>query len=119
MIKNKSNREKLLAKISGYVKKKSLVNILTSFFKSMVIGIVLFVVFSLSETVFYFSPSIKTTFILVLLFVTLGSFFIFSGLQIKKYLKANSIDEISIGSKEIGNHFSNIKDTLLNSLQLI
>ncbi len=75
--------------------------------------------FHLSETLFYFSPSIKTTFILILFFITIGSFFIFSVIQIKKYFKANTIDEISIGSKEIGNHYSNIKDTLLNSIQLI
>ena len=121
MIKDKSHREKLLAKISTYLRKKSLINILASLLKSNLIGIIIFAIFSLSETLFYFSPSIKTTFILILLLITIGSFFIFSVLQIKKYFKANVAfsenDVLTISRDTIEDLLNDLPQVLLPAMQ--
>ena len=119
MIKDQTHREKLLNKITTYLRKKSLLYILVALLKSILIGLILFTIFSFSEVLFYFSPTVKTILVLLLVLSMLGSFVIFSFKQIKNYINSKTINEISKGSDEIGNHFSDIRDTLLNSIQLV
>ena len=114
-----SHKDKLIKKISDFIRHKSLINISSSLIKSLFIIFILFMLFASLEVLFYFNPDIKTTLIIfiVLLFVLV---FTYSALNwIRDFIQANKINRIESASKEIGKYYPTIKDNLLNSLQII
>lgn len=119
MIQIQSHKENLINKISSFLKRKHLILINIGLLKSLFLLLMMFIFFSSLESFFYFSVKIKTFIIISILFVftLLTLYFILTPL--KKYFRSKSFDEIEKGADEIGRYYPNIKDNLLNALQLI
>ncbi len=113
-----SHKEKLLKKISFFLKRKNLKNILQGGIQAFSIIIICFLLLSIVESINYFSTSIRLTFIIVLLLVAIILLTIFIATSVWNYFNSRSLLEIDKGAQEIGAHYSEVKDNLLNSLQL-
>lgn len=113
-----SNINLLTSKISHYVKLIFIREISIGTLKYFGISLLLLFVFALLESHFYFNPSIKIIFIIVLILFMIITLFPFLKLLIQYFKKPNQ-ELIESASKEIGQHFPQVKDKLLNSIQLL
>lgn len=114
-----SHKDKLFKKISDFIRHNSLINISISSLKSLLVVSVLFLLFTLLEVIFYFGTDAKTGLIILfsLLLIIIFSHSAYNWILF--YVNSNKIHQIESASKEIGDYYPNIKDNLLNSLQII
>ncbi len=119
MNKLNSHKDKLFKKISDFICRKSLMNISISLIKSLLIISILFLLFTSLEVIFYFGKDVKTGFIILLFLIFIAIFSSSAYNWISSYINSNKFHQIESASKEIGDYYPNIKDNLLNSLQII
>jgi len=112
-------KTQIIDRLVKLLKKETGVNLLVGLLKSFILLLLFFLFFSVIESIFFSSSSIRSGQIFFL-FVSLILFFffwIFKPLTI--YFKNKSHSEIFEVAKSVGNYFPNVKDNLLNSLQLL
>jgi len=117
MLEDKNFKE-ILSKIDRYIKKHYLNLILKGVLLSFGIILFFFLLLSLLENFAHFNGNIRSIFLFSYIVFSLGilSYYIF--IPISKLLKlSKGIDELK-AAKNIGNHFSEIDDKLLNTIQL-
>ncbi|MBK8944129.1 MAG: hypothetical protein IPM32_02560 [Ignavibacteriae bacterium] len=118
MSSKNSNINSLISKISEYIKLLFLRDFSISFLKIIGIITLLFLIINFLEIYFFFDPTFKTIF-----GIFLCSIFFFPIIfKIIKYLRVfRKPDQtlIESASNEIGSKFPNVKDKLLNSIQLL
>ena len=119
MKKNELNKKKILDRISEYNKQKSLFDISINFLKFCSIIILVVFILSLSQSIFYFSKNIRFSLVIILSLFSIVLFIKLLFQPIKNLLNRKSLSNINLGAKEIGDRFPDIKDNLLNSIQLI
>ncbi|PID60685.1 MAG: hypothetical protein CR986_03555 [Ignavibacteriae bacterium] len=112
------HKDKLIKKITSFSRKKLLLQIGTGFIKSLILFIISFHLFSLVETFGYLTPITKFAIWVILILVFIVSFLIFSGSKLKKIFIINSEEEIEKSALEIGSYYKEIKDNLINILQI-
>ncbi len=114
-----SKKNIVLEKLSKLIKKENKINLLTGIFKLFSILLLFFGFISFFEQYIYFS--IKTKLIIfivfILLFISLFIFRIFKPLI--KIFKKETLKEYFTIADKVGLYFPEIKDNLLNTLQLL
>lgn len=111
--------KEVLSKIYSYSKRKYLLKIIDGLLKTVIVSVSIFIFLVILESLFHFSTMIRTgLFFFFLLFI----FLLFLKLILPFILKFFNIiykTDIFALANEIGYHFTEIKDELLNSLQLL
>ncbi len=87
--------------------------------KALIIGISVFTLFSFLEMIAHFSSIVRTILFVIFLASTIGSAAVFFILPLLKYFKIFRKTDYFKTAGIVGNHFPEIKDDLLNSMQLI
>lgn len=106
-------------KLRSYLEKEKRKEGLQKLFVWMILFLFLFVFLSILESIFNFSVSSRTFLIIFYLAISFLSLFYFVGWQfIKDFLFYLKPDYVFV-AKEIGKHFSEIKDELSNVIQLM
>ena len=116
---NSTYLDNTLKKLEAYSKRKQLINIALGFLKTVLVLILIFTLFVILEGMFNFSAGIRTGFFI---FICLSSLILLSVFVLPffiKYLRTCSTDEHYNLAMEIGNKFKDVKDELINSLQLL
>ena len=116
--KNKYLNE-VLNKLESYSKRKFLLKLIDGFLKTVAALVLLFTLFVALESLFNFNSDIRTALFFFSLFSVLTLFFATIIPNVIKYLKSLTNSDYYNLSKEIGKHYSEIKDELINSLQLL
>ncbi len=109
----------VLKKLSELIKKESKVELLNGFLKLLSSLLLLFGTLTFFEQFNYFSTTVK--FILLIFFLVLSTslFALWVLKPLTNIFKKNTIKEYNNTAKKIGGHFPDVKDNLLNSLQLL
>ncbi len=87
--------------------------------KALIIGISVFTLFSLVEMIAHFSSIVRTILFIIILASSIGFITAFFILPILKHFKIFRKTDYFKTAEKIGNHFPEIKDELLNSMQLV
>ena len=109
----------VLEKLSQIIKKETEIEFLIGILKLSSALLLAFGVLTFFESFNYFSPEVK--FILFIVFLTFFILLLFLWVlkPLKNIFKKNTLAEYYHISKKIGFHFPEVKDNLLNSLQLL
>ncbi|MFZ1292469.1 MAG: DUF4175 family protein [Melioribacteraceae bacterium] len=113
-----SNINLLISKISEFIRLIFIRDIAIVISKCLGIITLLFLILSLLETYFYFSQNVRTIFAIILFAIFIFSL-IPAAVNFYKLLKKPNQPLIESASNEIGFHFPQVKDKLLNSIQLL
>lgn len=118
MNSNMSSYDELIQKLDRFIRKfyinKTIKGVL--FCTAIIIG--LFLLFNLLENEFYFNTSIRKIFFGSFILISLLSLSYFVFLPLFKYFKLGKTISHENAANIIGEHFSDVKDKLLNILQL-
>ena len=111
--------QKFFERLYNIAKQLTLVNLLEGFVKAVLIFLIIFFFASLIELIFSFDKQTRFFIFLFVLISLAGLIFYFLIYPLLKfYRKEESEIYLSVG-KKIGNHFQEIRDKLVNILQLI
>jgi len=113
------NKKKLFYKISGFVKRENLLSISAVFLNSAVIFLLIILLISILEYLNYFSSKTRLIFFVSLIISFSLVFIFFSFRYVINYFSTSSDRLIKLGAKRIGKLFPNLRDNLLNSIQLL
>jgi len=115
----KSNLENIKAKLYGVIQKEDFVSAWTGLFKTIFALLIVFAIFILLGTATDFSSGIRTFMFAAVIIVGLILFALFVIRPIVRtfYFPHNS-NYLPV-AKRIGNHFPDIKDELINSIQIM
>ncbi|MGB4960809.1 MAG: DUF4175 domain-containing protein, partial [Saprospiraceae bacterium] len=113
-----SNYDQLVTKLDGFIRKYYINRLIKGSLYTVAIVLGLFLLFNVLEYYFYFSTSVRKIF----LFSFVGSTLIGAGYWIVdplvRYFKLGDTISHEDAAMIIGNHFGDVKDKLLNILQL-
>ncbi len=111
--------KEVLSKLDSYSKRKYLLKTIDGLLKTVIISVSIFIFFVILENLFHFSSAVRTGLFFLFLF---SAFLLFLKLILPFILKYFNIfyktDPFALAN-EIGCYFTEIKDELLNSLQLL
>jgi len=112
-------KKHIVTKLSEFKKRDSRKNLFIGILKSFSYLLIIFLSFSFFESIFFFSTSTRTgaIFLISIIFVLFFVLWIAKPLRIS--FKNFTSNEIKETAKKVGNQFPNVKDNLLNSLQLL
>ncbi len=113
-----TNYIELLEKLDKFIRKFYINKIIKGTLFSIAILVALFLLFNLLESKFYFSTSVRKTFFVSFLLVSILSLGYFIFIPLFQYFKLGKTISHEYAAKVIGKHFTNIQDKLLNVLQL-
>lgn len=113
-----SNYENLLLKLDTFIKKYYLNQIIRGLLISFSIILAYYLLVSILEYQFYFSTTFRKIFLSLFVFISLYTFIKLIAIPSFQYLKTGKSITHEDAAKIIGKHFSNVKDKLLNILQL-
>jgi len=114
-----SKKKYTIDKLGSLLKKEYNKDFFVGLLKSFSILLMLFLFLSFLESIFFFTPSVRTGIIFFLFTALLLFFIIWIVKPLIKSFKHYSSKEINKAAETVGNYFPNIKDNLLNSLQLL
>ena len=118
MKQNESNINLLVGKLSNYIKHLYKRDIFIGILKAISIILLMFLIFSFLESFIFFNTSVRLilfiTLLLDLILLLLPTFRL-----IIKLFKSPKLNEIETSAAVIGHHFPEVKDRLINSIQLI
>lgn len=114
-----SHKEKLFNKISLFLKRENKVKIISGIFISLIGTIILILIFSGLEFLNYFSPLVRSIIFISTFLVLFVLLFVLTSKELKNYIRSKSFSSIQSGAEQIGKRFPQIKDNLLNSLQIL
>ncbi|HEX2963671.1 MAG TPA: DUF4175 family protein [Ignavibacteriales bacterium] len=86
---------------------------------TLIIAVSLYLILSILEAAGNFSSAVRTTFFLIFLIASIGSFGYLFLYPFSKYLNIFSRPDYNETARKVGNFFPSIKDELLNAMQLI
>lgn len=116
---NTSFYKEILIKIESLIKKEYLALLLTGLFLTIIIIISLFTALSLFEFLFYSSSTTRTILFFLFVIVTIGSISYLIILPLLKYFDVFKKWDYFYSATKVGKNFPDIKDDLLNAMQLI
>ncbi len=118
MAKSNSNYDLLIQKLDQFIRKFYLNQIIRGALYSVAVILVLFLLFSLLEHQYYFDSGVRKMLFYSFLAVSLGSLSYWVFFPLLKFFRLGSVISHEQAASIVGNHFSNISDSLLNVLQL-
>ncbi len=113
-----SSYDLLIQRLDQFTRKYYLNKLIKGSLYTVAITLALFLLFNLLEHQFYFSKVVRRVFFFSFLLVSLGSVGYLVLLPLLRYFNLGSTISHEKAADIIGNHFSNVKDKLLNILQL-
>ncbi len=116
---NSSFYNEIISKLEKLIKKEYLVFFLSGLLITGIIVLSAFTIFSLYELASYSSVTIRTILFFALILLSLSSFVYFVLLPLLKYLNVFKNRDYLISANRVGKSFPEIKDDLLNALQLV
>jgi hypothetical protein len=116
---NTSFYKEIISKLEALIKKEYFVLFLKGLLITLILILGLFVFFSLIETLSYFKSSVRTILFFVLLLVSIGSLGYLVLLPLLKYFNVFKNRDYYQSAKKVGSFFPEVKDDLLNALQLV
>lgn len=119
MINNSEHIDEIKKKLNNVVKKEELINSLNGIFIAVSFSLLVFVFFLFVESIGNFNSGFRTIMVLLLTVITALLFAVYSVFPIlKAYGYFRKTDYLKTAF-QVGHRFTDIKDELLNSLQLI
>lgn len=109
----------VLIKLESYSKRKTLLNIFKKFLKIFISSVLLFTFIVLLESMFNFSSNVRTILFFIFILTFLSSFAVIIIPLIIRYFRHLSNRVYYNLANEVGDQYSEIKDELTNSLQLL
>jgi len=108
----------LIQKLDSFIRKYYTNQLIKGSLYFVGLNIFLFVLFSLLEYYFYFGTTVRKTMFFTMLGVSLGSLFVWIVTPLMHYFKLGKLISHEQAATIIGSHFPEVKDKLLNILQL-
>ncbi len=118
MSKDSTYYKEILQKLTRLRKKEYTFIASVGLQASLLVGLILFVCFSLLELAGNFSPSIRTYFFLFTLLIFLAAFILLFLIPLLKYSGVIGEPDYYSTAKRVGRNFPGIKDELVNAMQL-
>lgn len=115
---NKSNYDQLIEKLDQFIRKYYINQLIRGFLYSIALVLALFLTFNLLEYNFYFSTTIRKFLLLSFIGTSLGAAAIWIISPMMKYFRLGEVISHESAATIIGSHFLDVKDKLLNILQL-
>lgn len=116
---NISFYKEIISKLESLIRKEYLVLFLKGTLISSILILVVFTLFSLVETLAYFTSTFRTVLFFVLLIVSIGSIGYLIIIPLLKYFNVFKSRDYFYSANKVGKHFPEVKDDLLNALQLV
>jgi len=116
---NTSFYKEIIAKLETLIKKEYVELILRGLILSLIIVVGVFLLFSLFELAAYSKSVVRTALFFIFLLVVLSSFVYLILLPLLKYFNIFGKRDYQLSASRVGKFFPEIKDDLLNALQLI
>ena len=116
---NTSFYKEIINKLELLVKKEYFVLLLFGLFAVLIISIGTFTVFSLVELISYFNSTIRTVLFFVFLLISIGAISYLIVLPLLKYFNVIGGRNYFYSANKVGKYFPEIKDDLLNAMQLV
>lgn len=113
-----TNYSILINKLDEFIRKYYLNNILRGSLICLSVCLGLFLIYTFSESQFFFSKGIRKTFFISYMIVMIASFGYFVFYPLMKYFRLGQRIPHEEAARIIGVHFSNVEDKLLNILEL-
>lgn len=117
-MQQESNYQQLISKLDQFTRKYYLNKLIKGSLYTIGIVLGLFLVFSVLEHNFYFSKGVRKLFFLSFMGVSLATLGYFVILPLTSFFKLGKVISHEYAAQIIGAHFSDVKDQLLNVLQL-
>jgi hypothetical protein len=114
----RDNYSLLIEKLDGFIRKYYLNQLLRGSLYTVGTVLGLFIVFNVLEYYFYFSTEIRTAMLWSFLLISGLAFYRWIALPLLHYFRLGKIISHEQAAQIIGAHFSEVKDKLLNILQL-
>ncbi len=111
--------KELIAKIEKFVRKEYLHLIVTGILQTAIIAISCFLLFSILEYFGNFSSTVRTVFFFIAILILFASINYFLLIPTLRYFNLFRKETYFDAAKRVGNFFPELKDELLNSLQLV
>lgn len=116
---NKSFYKEIIGKLEKLIKKEYLAFFLSGLLISLIIILITFTIFSLYELASYSGILIRSILFFILIFFSIGTLIYFVLLPLLKYLNVFKNRDYLLSAGKVGKYFPEIKDDLLNALQLV
>jgi hypothetical protein len=118
MAKENNNYQLLIEKLDSFIRKFYMNQIIRGFLYFFALVLILFLGFTLLEHQFYFSGAIRKIFFFSFIAASLGSLVYWLLIPMSKYFRLGKTISHEQAALIIGQHFYDVKDKLLNILQL-
>lgn len=116
---NKSFYKEIIAKLESLIRKEYVELILRGLILSLIIGITVFLLFGFFELAAYSKSIVRTVLFFVFLVVVLASIVYLILLPLLKYFNVFGSRNYQLSAFTVGKFFPEIKDDLLNAIQLV
>jgi hypothetical protein len=115
---NKSNYDQLIVKLDQFIRKFYINQLIRGVLYSTALVLALFLLFNLLEYYFYFSTTIRKFLFLSFIGASVGSAAVWILNPLSRYFRLGKVISHEDAASIIGSHFTDVKDKLLNILQL-
>ena len=116
---NSKYYNEVISKLEGYCQKKYLLHVMIGLQLALIIAIAVFTVFALLELVSHLNSSLRTFVFYLTVAVIGGSSIYLLLIPVLRYFKFFRNESYFNVAGKIGDHFPEIKDDLLNTMQLV
>jgi hypothetical protein len=114
----KDNYRLLIEKLDQFIRKYYINQLIRGALYSIGLILLLFLLISTLEYYYYFSSSVRKLMFFSFLGISLGALAFWVGLPLLRYFRLGKVISHAQAAQIIGQHFTNVKDKLLNILQL-
>lgn len=111
--------DEIIDKLEKLCRKKYLGGILSGVFAVVLVSIIAFTLFSLFELIAHFNSTLRTVLFFTGIFIVAGVCTYLLFLPLLRYFNLLRDESYFQVAKNVGNHFPDVKDDLLNSMQLV
>jgi len=111
--------KEIINKLEALIKKEYFLYLLKGTLITLTLILSVVSIFSLIESFFYFNSVVRTILVFVLLLISIGSTGYLILLPLLKYFNIFKDRDYFYSANKVGNHFPEVKDDLLNALQLV
>jgi len=118
MAKGMSSYDLLIQKLDQFTRKYYFNKLIRGFLFSVALLLALFIVFSVLEHNFYFGTGVRKVFFFSFIGISVAAISYWVLLPVMKYLGLGKVISHQQAASIIGDHFGDVKDKLLNVLQL-
>lgn len=118
MVKNQSSYDQLIIKLDQFIRKYYTNQLIRGGLYTIGLVLGLFLLYNLLEYYFYFSTTVRKILFTSYILAFAGSVFVWIIQPLTKYFRLGKVISHEEAAIIIGNHFADVKDKLLNILQL-